>query len=248
MKWLKWSLLGLLFFVVALLCQLPAALVTDKLTLPRGVSLEGVSGSLWSGQVRRLQAHGLTFEQLNWQLLPSRLLLGRLAVEVHAKPGVTKLDGVLGMSLGGKAFADDLSLRAPVAPLLAGVRMPVPSQVGGQLSLQLDEANQGQPWCQVLAGEANWRDARVSNRFGNFELGRIQAVLACDEGAVTAQVKDMPARLGLDLQARLEEGRYRVSGFAKPAADQPKAIKDVFKLMAKPDGSGRYPLNFQGAL
>ncbi|WP_341502777.1 type II secretion system protein N [Gallaecimonas sp. GXIMD4217] len=248
MKWLKWSLLGLLFFAFALVCQLPAALVLDRVTLPRGLVLDGVAGSLWSGEVRRLEAQGLAFERLRWSLRPSRLLAGELALELHAKPGATKLDGLVAVGFDGLARAENLSLRLPASVLAQQLRLPIPSQLGGQLSLILDQASQGQPWCETLAGEANWRQASLSNKFGNFELGRIQARLGCDGGAVTAVVRDIPARLGLELEGRLEAGRYSVRGSAQPAADQPKAIQDAFKLVAKPDASGRYPISFQGRL
>ncbi|EKE77565.1 type II secretion system protein N [Gallaecimonas xiamenensis] len=248
MRIIKWTLAGLLFFLVALAWQLPAALVLSQAPLPPGVAVSGVQGTIWQGQVAQLSVQGLHFEQLRWQTRPWALLTGQLSLHLSSRPGVSQLGGDLALGLGGDIALDNLVLKVPVAPLVADMRLPVPSQVSGQLSVALAQYRKGAPWCEALSGKAQWLDAAVTNNFGDFDLGRIDADLACDQGAITAVVRDTPPRLGLELEARLEGENYQVRGFARPADDQPKALKDAFAFFGKAGSDGRYPVQFQGRL
>ena len=64
--------LFLVAYLVFLLATLPAALVARYLPLPANVAnllkLEGVSGTLWSGQIARLQYASESVNQLRWDL------------------------------------------------------------------------------------------------------------------------------------------------------------------------------------
>ncbi len=248
MKAVKWTLAAVVFFVIALIWQLPAAVVLGQITLPPQVDFKGVSGSIWHGELSSVTVQGVRFDSLSWQLHPLSLLSGHIALSVHSRPGVTRLSGELAASFSGKVSVDNLLVRTPVAPLVAGVRLPVPSQVGGDLAIAITHFTQGVPWCESLAGKAQWLNASVSNHFGNFNLGRIDADLGCDKGVITSAVHDQPPQLGLQLEARLEARRYQVRGFAKPAADLPKNLKSIFDFFGRPHGDGRYPLQFQGPL
>ncbi|WKE65924.1 type II secretion system protein N [Gallaecimonas kandeliae] len=248
MKVVRWTLLGLLLFLVALIWQVPASAVLARVQLPPQVQLSGVEGSLWQGSVAKLQLGDIAFDQLQWQAHPWQLLTGKLGVSLHSRPGATRLAASLTLGLGGKLAVENLVMKAPVAPLVANVRLPVPSQVSGELSLAIPEFRLGKPWCEALAGKAQWLDAGVTNRFGDFDLGRIDADLGCDKGALTAVVRDTPPRLGLELEARVDASHYQVRGFAKPAADQPKSLQDAFAFFGKAGSDGRYPVQFKGPI
>ncbi|WP_417358381.1 type II secretion system protein N [Gallaecimonas pentaromativorans] len=248
MKAAKWIGLGLVFFLVALVWQLPAAVVLGHAKLPKEVGIEGVSGTVWQGRVESLSLAGTAFKDVTWQLHPLALFTGKVAASIKSRPDRTRLSGDLAVGFGGKLAIENLIVRVPVAPLVAGVHLPVPSQVGGELSVAIAQYRQGQPWCEALKGKAQWLDASVTNKFGDFNLGRIDADLDCDKGAVTAVIRDTPPRLGLELEARLDGQRYHIRGFAKPAADQPKNLRDAFAFFGRPAADGRYPVQFQGTL
>lgn len=242
-----WALAALGLFIVALLWQFPAAVITSRLSLPKGMQLGEVQGSVWQGQAATLSINGLRFEQLHWQFQPLALLHGKLAVTLHTRPGSSSLQGTFASSFGGQLSASNLTLRLPVAPLLAGVRLSVPSDIGGEALLAVSQFTAGQPLCQALNGKAQWLQASVSNRYGGFNLGRIEADLGCDKGAVDLAIHDDGA-LGLQLEARFDGRHYQVRGFAQPAASQPQAIKDALALFGKVNPNGQIAIEQQGRL
>ena len=63
------AVLFLTVYLMFLLARLPATLVVRHLPLPPNlVQLEGVSGTLWSGQIARLQYASESLTQLRWEL------------------------------------------------------------------------------------------------------------------------------------------------------------------------------------
>jgi hypothetical protein len=108
--------LFLLAYLGFLLAQLPASLVVRHLPLPPNlVRLEGVSGTLWSGQAARVQYASESLTQLRWDLDGWSLL--RLAPEVSVRFGERSgLNGQGILGWNGAAFGRDITLNAP-APL-----------------------------------------------------------------------------------------------------------------------------------
>ena len=143
------AVLFLTVYLMFLLARLPATLVVRHLPLPPNlVQLEGVSGTLWSGQIARLQYASESLTQLRWDLDGWSLL--RLAPEVSVRFGDRAgLNGQGVIGWNGAAFGRDITLNAPAPWLLARVptRLPFPLTAEGQLQLKDDQFGQGKPWC-----------------------------------------------------------------------------------------------------
>jgi general secretion pathway protein N len=143
--------LFLVAYLVFLLATLPAALVARYLPLPANVAnllkQEGVSGTLWNGQIARLQYASESVNQLRWDLNGWSLL--RFAPEVAIRFGDRNgLNGQGVVGSNGADFGRELTLNAPAPWLLSRVsmRLPIPLTVTGQL-LKVEQFAQGNPWC-----------------------------------------------------------------------------------------------------
>ena len=85
-------ILGCVVFMGTIVALAPAA-VAYRWLAPAEVRLSGVDGTLWQGNARLGSVDTLGFQDLEWQLKPSRLLLGQLAATLSLKLGEGFLDG-----------------------------------------------------------------------------------------------------------------------------------------------------------
>ncbi|ELM3616795.1 GspN family type II secretion system protein ExeN [Aeromonas sobria] len=241
-------------YLVFLLATLPAALVARYLPLPANIAnllkLEGVSGTLWSGQAARLQYASESVSQLRWDLNGWSLL--RLAPEVTVRFGDRNgLNGQGIVGWNGAAFGRDLTLNAPAPWLLSRVpmRLPIPITVTGQLQLKVDQFAQGNPWCDNLYGNLDWYNASADTPAGKLDLADPEVKLTCLDSKLVAELKqgsDAVQTMGrLELQPN---GQYLFQGTLKPGPELPEQMQQGLPFLGQPDSQGRFPLRYQGQI
>ncbi len=243
--------LFLLAYLGFLLAQLPASLVVRHLPLPPNlVRLEGVSGTLWSGQAARVQYASESLTQLRWDLDGWSLL--RLAPEASVRFGERSgLNGQGILGWNGAAFGRDITLNAPAPWVLERVPMrpPFPLTATGQLQLKIDQFAQGTPWCDNLYGDLHWYDAQADTPAGKLALGDPEITLTCLDSRLVAEIKqgsEAVQVLGkLELQANRQ---YLFQGTLKPGPKLPDQMKQGLPFLGQPDGQGRFPLRYQGRI
>ncbi|HHQ4636445.1 TPA: GspN family type II secretion system protein ExeN [Aeromonas veronii] len=241
-------------YFVFLLATLPAALVARHLPLPANVAnllkLEGVSGTLWSGQIARLQYASESVNQLRWDLNGWSLL--RFAPEVAIRFGDRNgLNGQGVVGWNGAAFGRDLTLNAPAPWLLSRVpmRLPIPLTVSGQLQLKVEQFAQGNPWCDNLYGNLDWYNASADTPAGKLDLADPELKLTCLDSKLVAELKqgsDAVQTMGrLELQPN---GQYLFQGTLKPGPALPPQMQQGLPFLGQPDSQGRFPLRYQGRI
>ena len=135
-------------------------------------------------------------------------------------------------------------LRLPVNQLLPMLKLPLPVAATGELMVEVQDFQQGQPWCSSLAGNASWLDARLQPPTGTWlELNSIVAELRCVQGG-PAVVTDGNNSLGLAVTAAVENNRLTVNGTLKPDATLPQEVHQAMKFVGRPDADGRYTIKF----
>ncbi|MGL5812931.1 MAG: GspN family type II secretion system protein ExeN [Aeromonas sp.] len=241
----------LVTYLVFLLVQLPAALVVRYLPLPANlVRLEGVSGTLWSGQIARLQYASESLTQLRWDLNGWSLL--RLAPEASVRFGDRAgLNGQGIIGWNGAAFGRDITLNAPAPWLLERVpmRLPFPLTAAGQLQLKVDQFAQGNPWCDQLYGNLYWYGAEAGTPAGKLALGDPEAKLTCLDSRLVAELKQGSEAVQVVGKLELQANRqYLFQGSLKPGPELPDQMKQGLPFLGQPDGQGRFPLRYQGRI
>ena len=63
---------------------MPAIQVIGRVDLPKNVSISGVSGTLWTGKAQTIVVNGLPINNVNWELSPLALLIGKVSAHVKA--------------------------------------------------------------------------------------------------------------------------------------------------------------------
>ncbi|TMX07292.1 type II secretion system protein N [Aeromonas salmonicida subsp. achromogenes] len=246
----KKVLIAALFLVAYLgflLVKLPATLVVRHLPLPPNlVQLEGVSGTLWSGQVARLQYASESLTQLRWELNGWSLL--RFAPEVFLRFGDRSgLNGQGVVGWNGAAFGRDITLNVPAPWVLDRVpmRLPFPLTVAGQLQLKVDQFAQGNPWCDNLYGNLYWYGADADTSAGKLPLGDPEIKLTCIDSRLVAELKQSSEAVQVMGKLELQANRQ---GSLKPGPELPEEMKQGLPFLGQPDGQGRFPLRYQGRI
>lgn len=250
----KKVLIAALFLVAYLgflLVKLPATLVVRYLPLPPNlVQLEGVSGTLWSGQVARLQYASESLTQLRWELNGWSLL--RFAPEISLRFGDRSgLNGQGVVGWNGAAFGRDITLNVPAPWVLDRVpmRLPFPLTVAGQLQLKVDQFAQGNPWCDNLYGNLYWYGADADTSAGKLPLGDPEIKLTCIDSRLVAELKQSSEAVQMMGKLELQANRqYLFQGSLKPGPELPEEMKQGLPFLGQPDGQGRFPLRYQGRI
>ncbi|MEE2025406.1 MULTISPECIES: type II secretion system protein N [Alkalimonas] len=243
----KLLVVGVVSYLLCLLVLTPASWWLKLAPLPAGLKLGPVQGTAWQGRIQVLSYQGLELRQVQWQLSPWRLLTGRLAVQLQAGE-LAELDqayikGQLRYGFSGLQLQDTL-LRYPVRELAPMLRLPLPVGADGTLMLDIEQYQQGAPWCKTLSGQASWQEARLQPPTGWIDLQHIFASLACDDGDLVL-ITDGQNPLGLDVTARLQAaGRFSVDGTLKPDASMPEEVHQAMQFVGAPDAEGRFRIRF----
>ncbi|MEJ6654388.1 MAG: type II secretion system protein N [Pseudomonas sp.] len=229
---------ALLLYVLTLLWNLPAAFVWKRLEgqLPTPVTLHGLTGTLWSGQVARMEVDGIDQGQLSWDWLPSRLLRGQIGLDLLWQPRNGKVNAQLHAGLGSLTISQingtlDAASMAAInnAPfVLRGVwLLDVP-----ELALKDFES--------VVAanGRLVWQDA-AGGLPQAMPFGHLTATLEDADGWLLLHLQDQGGPLGLMGDARWRPGqpmKLNVQLQARPDAE--RGLADGLGLLGQPNAQG----------
>ncbi|KFZ36610.1 type II secretion system protein N [Shewanella mangrovi] len=240
--------IAVLLYLVFLLVLLPARVVVALAPLPAGVTLAGVSGSVWHGSADSVVVDGLQFDQLQWQLSPWGLLTGRANVDFQLGNASTAVNGKGSLSLSSSAIkASGLKFDAPVAFLAGKKQLPFRTVASGDISLFVQQFDQGKPWCEQLSGKAFLNNIGIKNQFGQYPLGDIELSLQCIKGQIQLATDDEKNKLGIAGTLLLQDNmRYQLNGRMKLTEQQPADLQKALPLLGKADNNGFYPLKFSG--
>ena len=249
MKWFTWIAVGLTVYLALVMFKLPAQFGLWLVDVPKDVQIQGVSGTVWQGQINRFTAQGITVEQVKWQVHPLALFTGKAELEINAGTSRTgiKLQGVLGANHQGW-FASGVTFSLPAA--LVTQLYPMPIKLQGDLQGKIVAAKQGEPWCSELDGLMNWTQGEINAPLFNkpLKLDDTRAILSCDAGKLVAQITDQGGVLGLSVNASLSATDYLLEGEMKPGAEFPQEFNQGLMFFASPMGNGRHKIKLNGSL
>ncbi|MFT4993143.1 MAG: general secretion pathway protein N [Paraglaciecola sp.] len=243
---LKWGAVCLLVYVGFLLAKLPASKVISLIDLPTGVSLRGVSGTIWHGRAQQIIAKGLPLNKLSWQLDVLPLLWGSVSAQIKAGNMRTadEISFKTKVQLAKNSFkAQELQAYLPTNLLISLLPLPFPVNAQGRFRIQLEELNYTDG-CQALKGKGQWLKAEVAGLNGQIVLGNFDAQFKCDKSDVLLEVNE-PNSFGLSAIARIPQSmQFSVEGKFKPDPNLPREVQQAAQFFGQPDGQGYYPLKF----
>ncbi|MEP0356130.1 MAG: type II secretion system protein N [Paraglaciecola sp.] len=243
---LKWSLLALVVYVIFLVVKLPAAQVLSRVDLGKDIKVNGVSGTIWKGQLQQVIVNGIPLNDVSWSLSFFPLLIGKANAEISAG-NIRDLEQI---SIDGSVVvsnqniqAEDLVVYVPTEFVLRTLPLPIPVEANGRFKVQLQELEYTNS-CQVISGTGQWLNASFTGPKEVIDLGNFTADLDCVNESIIVDVKE-PNSFGLSAQVTLPANmKFKVSGRFKPDANLPKEVHQAAAFFGKPDANGYYPIKF----
>ncbi|MCL1124008.1 type II secretion system protein N [Shewanella surugensis] len=246
----KKIIIGLLVYLIFLVATFPAKLVVKFAELPQGLSVAGISGSVWQGGIDSMTFERRQFDFFKWELSPWRLLLGQAQVDFSFGERNAPINGKgrVRVSFSG-LYLEDLRFDAPIPLLLGQKKLPFKTQVNGDISLFLNHFDSGKPWCEALAGKAIFNQTEVNNQFGDYPLGNVVFSLSCNKGNIELKTDESQNTLGLVGSLILaEKNTVVIDAKMKETAGQPADLKKMLSQFGAKDSKGYYSLNYKGAI
>lgn len=229
---------ALLLYLLTLLWNMPATFVWKRLEgqLPAAVTLHGLTGTLWSGQVARMEVDGVDQGRLSWDWLPSRLLNGQVGLDLLWQPRSGKVNAQLNAGLGSLTLTDihgtlDAASMAAInnAPfVLRGAwLLDVP-----ELTLEHFES------VAAANGRLVWQDA-AGGLPQAMPFGHLSATLGSADGWLTLDLQDQGGPLGLKGDARWRPGQpMKLDVQLQARAGAEPMLAEGLSLLGRPNPQG----------
>jgi general secretion pathway protein N len=230
------------YFLIAVLVRTPAEWgAWVALNALPGLSLTGVSGTLWNGRAASAQTYiygqKVDLGAVQWRLKAWALLGLNACVDLKSQLATGNVcHGISGKTTVSKAMMDELPANLFSSP---GV------QVGGTGSATLQHAVLARDGSLLeLQGSASWQRASVNVGTGWFNLGSFAADLAGnDEGGIRARLQDLEGDFAVDMEVEFTPNKpFRAAGTVTPRDSAPPEIREALSAFAEQTDDGAFQI------
>ena len=243
----RFLLAGAAAYLLILLMTVPADravnLLEQKVT---GLSLQSVSGTLYSGKAERLVIDGLGMGPVDWSLRPLPLLLGRLEYRLVLKDPAFRGEGNVGTGLGGRVYLHDLQADVQADSLVSHFS-PLPVQISGGVKLLIESMELVDGFPRELSGRIDWTDALIVEPVA-LSLGHVEATLHSEADTLISHVSGT-GETALEGDVSLtRDGDYRLNLLLTPGAGESPDIIEGLKTFGQARPGGAYLITDSGRL
>jgi len=249
-KWFAFTAIFLSSYIVFLVANTPLSLVINNITYPKNIVLQGVSGSIWQGEIARVTIDNNAVEKVKTTV--SFWSLFSLSPSIQVSFGDAMLsgpEGKLNLTVSSEQLTlTEVELFMSANDIVRQLPLPIPLSAQGNVELFLSEiviVTGNQLSCSKAEGDVSWSRAGVVALEQNIKLGKFSVEISCDEGNLLAKVSPKN-NLGLSFDGVLALATQKVSGkgYLKPGAKFPSQLRSALSFLGRPDNQGRYLLRF----
>ncbi|TAA46078.1 type II secretion system protein N [Corallincola spongiicola] len=236
MIWLRRGIIAGCLYLVFLIATLPAALLVNWLPLPDDVVLQGVSGTVWKGDVAVVRERRIVLEKVRWDLSPWPLLLGQVKANVQFGDRNSEINGrvdLVAETSGISIYNGYLEVPGKFVDSLAN--LPGGSRLDGRFRYAIDRFEHGLPWCESLKGDIYWEEAMFSNRLlkNPALLGLFHVTLSCVDGQVVGVIDGSQSPLNLTGELKLPDRERAVGSLLmQPDRTLPKDLREGLEFLS----------------
>jgi len=251
----RYTLFGLLCFLIFLIAMMPAtqayrfARQPLQGALPQ-LQLGGIEGSVWSGRAQSLVYRKALLGEMSWKLSPLALFIGKAQVNALLQSQDGYLQSNVSTPLaGGNIALNDIQGQLPISELTRFTPY-IPVALDGTVSLDMNEVSVAADGHLLRAdGTLIWHQAAMKAPQA-LDFGDLQVVLHTeDEGKVSGDISDRGGPLKVKGTVTLSPDRsYRINATVAAAPNAPASLVKSLGWLGKPDGQGRYRLNYNGKM
>lgn len=232
--------LGLISFIIALLWQAPATLLTNYLEQnnPR-LSIKGISGTFWQGSAEQVMYQQNPLGKADWTISPLGLLSAGFAGHIALASSDFNLDGDFVSGMDGSLLLSDAQFdisaqwinRVQSYAVLAGSFRGLINEFESQPSNPIAPP--------LLNGTLNWEQGAIKSPLqlpsGNYQL----AITPDDAGKLTGQLSTNKAPLAIKGTVSLDKTWQYATDLKVKTTPKGKALAGFLAIAGKksPDGS-----------
>lgn len=230
----RWSLFGLIVFVICMALTVPAKQGLAWLQLSDEVNVQGVSGRLLDGQAQQLIINNISINQFDWSWQPLALLLGHLSLDWIANDPDMTGKGNAVFPLVGQNEISNAKASLSLAKIQA--LLPIGTTLTGQADIVLQQLLFEQT-ITVIDASLEGHDVEVVTAFGklNLPILYLHATGTLTEG-FELTLEDAQKNTTVNLIAKYLNGQIALSGEIKVASNIAKQLSDILPVIAKKQG------------
>ncbi len=243
----RYIAIGIAIYLPILLLTFPVERLTGAIGRQvDGLSIQAVTGSLFSGQAGRLDYQGNELGPVGWRFSPAGLLRGRLEYRLDLQHPDHRGHASIGIAPNGAIVGRDVDLQLQPDSLLSAFS-PIAVSSSGQLTLQLDSIVLRDRQTQDVSGLLDWQAAAL--------LAPLQLPLGDIRCAIENNGEDLVARiihggtLGASGDITLTpDGRYTVQLLLAPGPGLDTDTRGLLEAMVPARPDGKFLINSTGRL
>ena len=240
---------GIIAYFVFLVATVPAAPVISIFEDRIPVTINNVSGTLWSGRAGAITTNkNLSLKNVEWSFLTWRLLLASIAINVNAEFNSNPIDARLSTGISGNLSVDDLNMKLDAADVASLVLLPV-GELSGIFQLHIDNAYIEQGLVPRVNGILTWNQASVTIA-ERAELGNVSVLInEKDESPLSASISNKGGHLALNgTFTTSAQGEYSLQLSMKPNATASSNLSSSIAMFARKQSNGEFIFNNKGNL
>lgn len=239
--------LGIGAYLLVLVITFPASRVSGMLQERiDDLSLNGVSGSVFSGQAAQLVYQGLDLGPLHWQFRPFALLLGRIEYRIELKNPDNRGHLSMGKSLSGRTLVHDVDF-VLLPDRLINHYSPNKVKTSGTFHIVFDAFNPGTDYSGDVNGQIEWQDAVILEPI-SLVLGQLAVEVVTENGELVARVTQ-GGDLGVTGEMALSAAyAYRINLLLRAGTVADSATLEVLDRSAQRQPNGDYRIDVSGQL
>lgn len=244
------GLLGLVAYLVFLIVSLPAAQAWKLIDGQVPVKAFGLNGTVWEGSAAVVLQAARRIEALQWDLRPSRLLLGRLDANIQARLPGGRIRSDVSLSPGSVA-ARQVRFEMPAPELVqwAGFRQQLPVRLEGQFDAVLRELLVDGKQIEKVDGLVGWNNAVI--RFGSapLPLGDLALRLEPATGGTNGTLTSQGGTIDVGGTMRLSpDGRFVMDLAVKAQGEISEDTRRAMALLRIPADGSQIRARLSGSL
>lgn len=237
--------LGVGAYVLILIATFPATRISDSLAeRVTDLSINGVSGSVFSGQAVQVVYQGLDLGTVHWQFRPLRLLLGRLEYRIELDYPANAGHLNAGRTLTGRTYVDDVDIEV-LPGRLVNHYSPVTFNSSGTLQLLFETLSPGDDYSGEVVGRVIWRDAAILAPV-SLVLGQLEMDVSTEDGQLVGRFENS-GDLGVSgVVALSPDNAYRVDLLLRPGAAMDMDTLAMLEQFSQRQANGDYRIELSG--
>ena len=236
--------IGVLTFIVGAILFFPAR-VAYQWFAPPGLSLSGISGSIWNGRAREGDANGVYLRDLKWHIRPLDFATLKLGFAVKTMLASGFIEGDIAFGITGSIVAREISASLPLRTLQAAIGMP---GLQGNLSAQFGVLKLEDGLLVTADGVLEVADL-IAPLIDRNSIGGYKAEFLTQESGIFASVEDTDGIVDLagSLQILTDRSYLFIAQLsAKP--ETPPNLRQQMQFLGSANDRGQHELRIEGQL